>query len=186
MGGGREDEEKRYWQPLTIAEKLIDLTHLEPKRVTCAIDGREDPLLMHARFSNHCFTVSFKDGLHQASHLIMDHKQRRAFDEQRYELSRHLPGIIDDLPNFKVYQARDKNRGSQNFVFSHSIVSLTGTDYSVFFSIKKRGGDAHLDLFVESAYPLNRAQSVKRSGAIRFRVLATKVFKGERVDFAPR
>lgn len=186
MSGGRGSEEKRYWPPLTIGGKLIDLTHLEPKRVTCAINGRDDPLLIHARFSNHCFTVSFEDGLHDETHLIMDHHQRRAFDEQRYQLSSHLPGIIENLPGSKVYQARDKNRGRQNFVFSHSIVSLTDTDYSVFFSINKRGGDAHLDLLVESAYPLSKAQAGKRTGAIRFRVLATKVFRGQRVDFAPR
>ena len=183
-GGGGEG--KRYWPPLRVGDRHIDLSHLEPRRTACEIEGRDEPLLIQARFSNHCFTVSFEDGVHDPSHLIMDHNQRRAFDEQRYELSGHLPGVIDNLPSCKVYQARDKNRGRQNFVYSHSIVSLADADYSVFFSIKKIGGNAHLDLFVESAYPLAKTQAGKRTGAIRFRVLVTKVFRGQRVDFAPR
>lgn len=182
-GGG---EKQRYWPPLRIADRDIDLAHLEPRRTKCAIEGRDDPLLIQVRFSNHCFTVGFEDGVHDPSHLIMDHTQRRAFDEERYLLSSKLPEIVDSFPSCKVYQARDKNRGKQNFVYSCSIAGLTGMDYSVFFSLKKTGGETHLDLFVESAYPLAKAQAGKRTGAIRFLVLATKVFRGQRVDFAPR
>lgn len=186
MRDGLPEEKRRYWPPLKIGEKDIDLTHLEPRRIKCALEGRDDPLQIQVRFSNHCFTVRFLDDVHDVAHLVMDHNQRRAFDEERYLLSANLPEIVDSLPDCKVYQARDKNRGKQNFVYSSSIVGLAGVDYSVFFSISKTAGDTQLGLFVESAYPLAKNQAGKRTGAIRFRVLATKVFRGQRVDFAPR
>lgn len=50
---------------------------------------------------------------------------------------------------------------------------------------KKEGMD--LRLTVESAYPVDEPSKLPaKPGAIRFTVLATKVWKGEEVRFAPR
>ena len=116
----------------------------------------------------------------------MDHKTPRAFDQRRYDLSKNLPGIIRALPTIKVHQTPEQ----RNYLYFCALTELEDEEYLVFFSMKRahKGQDHHLELFVESAYPARTGAppTRKRPNAIRFAILALKVYKGEPVRFAAR
>ena len=116
----------------------------------------------------------------------MDHKTPRAFDQRRYDLSKNLPQLIRALPTAKVHQTPER----RNYVYFSVLTELDGEEYLVFFSLKKahKGQNHDLELFVESAYPseMDAVPSRRRPNAIRFAILALKVYKGEPVRFAAR
>lgn len=117
--------------------------------------------------------------------LIMDYKTPRLFDQRRYDLSKNLPGIIRALPMVKVHQTSE----TRNYVYYSSLTELAGMEYRTFFSLNKaREGNYHLELFVESAYPspTGTMSMRRRPRAIRFSMLALKVYEGKPVRFAAR
>ena len=174
---------KPYWPLLRIFGDVIDLSHLEPFTLTCATGARDEALQINVRFSNHCFTEEFDESRHAGDLVVMDHKRKRAFDRFRYDLSKNLPDAIQLLPEVRVHQTFEQ----RNYVYAASITGLEGRIYEVYFTLRKAGGGVDLHLFVESAYAVEYASPrANRPNAIRFKVLAGKVFKGQRVRFAPR
>ena len=173
-----------YWPPLIIGGLTVDLAHLEPFALACAVDGRDNALVINVRFSNHCFTEAFVDGVHSAETIVMDHKTKRAFSQVRYACSRSLPAALARLPSGKVHQTAEQ----RNYVYATTIESDHGELYEIYFTLKKAGGElGDLNLFVESAYPVDVATArPKRPRAIRFKVLALKIFRNEAVRFAAR
>jgi hypothetical protein len=175
-----------YWPPFVINGAAIDLGHLEPLLVACPTPGQLTDLWINVRFSMHCFTEGFDPLRHDPSLKVMDHKKPRAFDPRRYNLSKNLPALIRALPTAKVHQTPEQ----RNYLYFCVLAELAGEEYLVFFSMKKahKGQDHHLELFVESAYPARAGAtpSRKRPNAIRFAILALKVYKGEPVRFAAR
>jgi len=179
-----------YWPPLTIDGAAIDLMHLEPRHLSCPIKERAEGLEINVRFSNHCFTEAFDPASHGQDLIVMDHLRPRAFDRRRYELSRHLPAMVAALPGATVHQTPER----RNFLYCVTLPEPVqpGPEadgiYQMFFTLRKaaKASRQQLDLFVESAYAGPGTVRVKRPNAIRFAVLAWKVYKGEAIRFAPR
>jgi hypothetical protein len=177
-----------YWPPLTIDGAAIDLAHLEPITLGCPVKERAEGLEINVRFSNHCFTEAFDPASHGQDLLIMDHLRQRAFDRRRYELSRHLPAMVAALPAATVHQTPER----RNYLYCVTLPGPveSGPDglYQMFFTLRKaaKASPQQLELFVESAYAGPGTVRVKRPNAIRFTVLAWKVYKGEAIRFAPR
>ncbi len=76
----------------------------------------------------------------------------------------------------------------RNYVYVVAL-AVEEVDYEIYFMLQRAGKKEGMDLrlTVESAYPVDEPSKLPaKPGAIRFTVLATKVWKGEEVRFAPR
>jgi hypothetical protein len=105
----------------------LDLAHLEPRELVFFVRNLNCALAIDVKFTNHCFTVDFKDGVHDPRHLIWDHKRRRTFDPERHELSRMLPDLVDALPNAAVYLTPT----DRNYVYLANMVAPDGRLYPI-------------------------------------------------------
>ncbi|MGE7157545.1 hypothetical protein ACQKJ1_28010 [Methylorubrum rhodesianum] len=164
----------------TIDGVALDLAHLEPRLLSFFVQKVARELSIDVRFSNHCFTCKFEDGRHAATHLIMDHKNRRAYDPERHELSRQLPAIVEALPTASVYMTPT----DRNYVYLGNVTTADGQQYPMYFNLRRApaGHQQQLLMVVESAYPVaDRLQVLAGTTKISFPVLCAKVYRGERV-----
>jgi hypothetical protein len=134
---------------------------------------RTKRLSILVNFSCHCFTERF-GGLEATAYRYRG--ELRSFDEPRYALSFKLPGIIRAIADKKVLFSRETN---------YLIVELTNQDempvrYAVFFDLKKASDARHdLVMTIESAYVKDALP--KHLDKIRFRILAGKIARGEKI-----
>lgn len=167
-----------YFPSLTIDGQAIDLAHLEPLSLAFEVERLEGrTIAIDVKFSNHCYTEVFAPDRHDPAYIVMDRGQRRVFDPRRHELSRHLPEIVRFLPGRSVHITRP----GRNYVYVAQI-EMAGSDYAMFFHLKRNGGRHDLAMMVESAYPLTDRQAVLRGTVkVSFAVLCAKTFRGEQV-----
>ncbi|MET7246040.1 hypothetical protein ABZT49_22060 [Methylobacterium sp. EM32] len=164
----------------TIDGVTLDLAHLNPRRLTLFVQKLARELAIDVRFSNHCFTCKFEAGRHATTHLIMDHKQQRAYDAERHELSHRLPEMVDALPTASVYLTPT----DRNYVYIANVTTTDGRQYPMYFSLRRGspGHLSHLFLVVESAYPVaERRHVLAGTTKISFPVLCAKIYRGEPV-----
>ncbi len=110
----------------------------------------------------------------------MDHKQPRAYDAKRHELSYQLPAVIDALPSASVYLTPT----DRNYVYIANVALPDGEQYPMYFTLRRapREHRAQLLMVVESAYPVrDRRQVLAGTTKISFAVLCAKVYRGEPV-----
>jgi len=105
-----------YWRvelPQTFLARLTgrgrNLAHLEPVIIACPAKAPQNQFTINVRYSKHCFTVAFDPRRHKPKWMIMDGKQARAFDEERFELSKLLAAMIAALPQADVNQTHERN-----------------------------------------------------------------------------
>ena len=117
--------------------------------------------------------------MHQANPLPISHvpaHESRAFDPVRYGLSKALPELLRTLPERRIAQTRTG---------SLVRIELVGQgEYGIFFLLTKEGKSS-CELFVMSAYPLERGQRVSTTGEMKFAVALAKVMRGEKPKFPP-
>ena len=164
-----------------VADTDVDVEHLAPFVIVGALPkGEEIKILIE--FASHCWTEDYDTARHERRLKIMDHKRPRAFDPDRYELSRSLAGIIRELPGQKCYITP----AERNYMSFDSRVRLpNGEDYRVFFSIKNKKGKWNrvryrLELFVESAYP---TKDPKLGSETSFPNIVSHALRGEMVKY---
>jgi hypothetical protein len=143
------------WRQFEFEGKIYDLRHLHPISIRYEQSAKGDrPALFYnvdIIFSLHCFTRGFQPGEEPETALFYgDARETRIFDFQRYELSKRLPEIIQDLPRRKCYHT-----GKGNF-FPVDIINAEDRsfiEYDIFFtasrSARKKG---IINLYVQSAY----------------------------------
>lgn len=169
-----------YWPDHLITGSLLDLSHLEPFTLACEVRNLQRVLTIDVKFSNHCFTEDFKEGQHDPALRIMDGKRHRAFNQRRYDLSSHLPGLVRSLPDCAVWQTP----AERNYMYFMTLTDASGHDYQMFFHLKKARKPVDLSLMVESAYPIeSAAEQVRKSNKVRFPVLCAKVFQSQPLLF---
>jgi hypothetical protein len=160
------------WQPFLHQNVAYDLSHLHPRSIIYeqpAEDGK--PAIQYpveVSFSLHCFTRGIEESERPDRTLLYsDSRETRVFDFQRYELSKQLTDIVQDLARRKCY-----NTGKGNF-FTVVVTGDQGqeVEYDIFFEAS-RSPKKGLVLFVQSAY-LRDAQhgSKPRAKPIRFYVI---------------
>jgi hypothetical protein len=128
-------------------------------------------------FSLHCFTYKIKDDS-ETTLFYKDSRETRVFCFERYELSKKLPQIIQDIFERNCYHT-----GHSNY-FVAELLDMKGKkiEYQVYFSISKSTEKkGRLTLYVQSAYPNTKNPSVKKKKPIRFRVLAHNVLMGKKI-----
>jgi hypothetical protein len=141
------------WKPFQFRGKVLDLAHLHPRSLTYQQPAKGNAPARVYRvdviFGLHCFTRGRDQEAPQEKALLYgDDRETRVFDFVRYELSKRLPEIIEDLPQRKCYHT-----GKGNF-FSVEIVSGDGSvvEYDVFFAASRSSTKGKINLFVQSAY----------------------------------
>lgn len=142
-----------WWRPFNHQGKVYDLTHLHPRTVVYEQAAKGDKpshrYTVEVIFGLHCFTRRIEVANPPDAALIYaDNREPRVFDFRRYQLSRLLPDIIEDLPHGKCYHT-----GKGNF-FSIEITEENGqrVEYNVFFAASRSSRKGVINLFVQSAY----------------------------------
>ncbi|MVT01054.1 hypothetical protein [Devosia marina] len=151
------------------------LDHLDPFQFALAVDQASYTVEVH--FSCHCFTEEI--AAHHTPDLYYSHAgERRAFNMDRYDQSKLLPGLIASLGNRSVYYTRQVN-----YFFLRDMPNLVGP-YVVFFDpakAKKTGVDVLLN--VQSAYC--KPGMTDRAAPVRFTTLVEATAKANPVNRGP-
>jgi hypothetical protein len=141
------------WKPFEFHGVVYDLTHLHPKsavyRQAASGDKPEREYRVEVIFSMHCFTRGKKDGERPDDALLYrDSRECRVFDFRRYQLSQHLPVIVEEL-----YRRKCHHSGKGNF-FVVEIVTEEGekVEYDIFFAVSRAAKKGVVNLYVQSAY----------------------------------
>lgn len=158
------------WNAFTLADKTYDLSHLHPTEQLLHIPARgkavERNFTIAISYSLHCFTRRVKEGEQILDDLwYRDDREKRVFDETRWQLSFHLPEIVTTLDN-----RRCLHTGREEFVTVQILHEGKNLEYAVFFTISKgKKSGADLNLFVNSAH--ERTAVLKYTKPIRFQFI---------------
>jgi len=139
-------------------------------------------------FSNHCYTREVKpDEEADGEHIVMDGKNSRLMDAERYQLSlKHLPKMITELRQRKIKSSRE------NYVTVEIHPSEAGgasRNYVVFFDVKKDVKRRRRALLrVKSAYVLERplTKREREEKPIGFSVLLKRAMEAPQRQTATR
>lgn len=153
-----------YWRTFLYRGKSYDHSHLYPHTITYVrpAEGSDPPrpYTVKISYSMHCFTRECKTGeTPDPALLYSDDRETRVFDFNRWELSRHLPGIIKGLMGRKCFHT-----GYRNF-FTVELINEADkaiVKYEIFFEVSRSTQKGILNLFVQSAYVRDTPEAGKR------------------------
>ena len=169
-----------------IVHPPLDLSHLAPFRFTADSAKAGKPLVIFARFSNHCYSEAFDPGSHDPNGAaIMDGRKRRVFSPLRHRLSFLLPELIKCLsaPGIRVHETAAR----RNWMYAVTVdIPEAGTRYQIFFDLRRapaeRRQSQDLEMMVESAYPADPERARPNIlGRVGFLLLAGSVYTGQKV-----
>jgi hypothetical protein len=137
------------WQAFVHEDKNYDLSHLRSVTIVYEQPAKGGKAArkyeVEVEFSCHCFTRGLP-GEGSVDDKLLYGDERRIFDFQRYELSKLLPGIVEQLPHRECFHADTR----QDNFFSLEQQNGEAT-YEIYFKAD-RVGKGRLKLFVQSAY----------------------------------
>ena len=152
------DYEVQKWASFTLDSTNYDFSHLNAKKHTFSHPVRNEDYTLYFTISHHAFTRSIKENEVVLKRFLYPYPQDlRIFDKSRYELSKLLPQIIENLPDQFCYH------GGYSRYCSCKIEDETGskTFYQVVYRTWKEKGK--MRFHIESAYPLpNGVGKVKK------------------------
>jgi len=192
-------EKDRSWSDIKAQEQIIgngvscSLMHLQDVECHFRIPARgkypELEIILIVIVSRRCVSWGPKRGekidfsIYGEDRRIIDEKGvHRCFDEARYLLSLHLPGI------FKTFVERDcLFTGRRNWL-TVEVLDSDGErqDYEIFFRIFRKSKRT-LSIFADSAYVRDPGVGGKmpapliRGAKVRAKTLMTKTLRGERI-----
>jgi hypothetical protein len=137
----------------TIEDQAVHVPHLAPHVIRYPLP-RGDIIGVKVIYSSHCWTEAYDNGVHSPALMkIMDGTRPRVFNSVRFGESKYLEGLLQALPQHKMYLTpSERNYG----VYSATEI-INGSAYTAFFTlVKDRGKLAKirhsLVMRVESAY----------------------------------
>lgn len=143
------------WPPYAHGAGTYDLSHLYPARFTLSFTARAGyaarDVEIRVGYSSHVFTTRCVSGEQPHAAYSKAH-DARVFCPIRYRLSFTLPALVGNLGNRRCYATRHKN----HFIVNALEALPSGTEYWVFFNLRRVDKADALRLFVESAYPGER------------------------------
>jgi hypothetical protein len=141
------------------------IVYIEPAKAGKA----EKEFRVDISYGLHCFTRGLDLGVSELNY--QDVRETRTFDFKRYELSKLLPGIIQDL-----HTRRCMHTGHGNF-FVIEVIAASGVkeNYEVYFEVKrsKTKGVAHL--YLQTAYVRDVGVSKSTQKISLFVILYNKI-----------
>jgi hypothetical protein len=131
-------------------------------------------------FSMHCFTTTeyAEDGTWPREREYRDSREARLFDEERYELSKHLPEIVRGISNRQCFLDPENDR---DYFLVERIGEEESRSYHVFFKLSQAASKKQMTLYVKSAYVPDRPARPKKPTPVRFSVIAHNVKIGKSV-----
>jgi hypothetical protein len=165
-----------YWKPLVVGSVTYDLSHLEPFQFHVMPWGMTEVVTVNTRFHDHCFTEAFDPLKHQkpvSSSQYSPH-EKRAFDPERYELSKNLPEFVRQICGKKITSTRNGNLAR--------VELANGDKYAIFFTLR-RANNRRADLFVVSAFRWQRSDAVASTGSMKFDVALSKILQRKPLKF---
>ena len=147
------------WKDFTYNGKVFELGHLAPftMELERSEKGNRPAVIfkVNVEFSFHCFTSKLPESPFDPKLKYSDAREVRAFDFERYELSKHLPDIVRSLTRRQCLHT-----GHGNFV-TIDVVTADGETkkYYIFFEPSKSALRGRLKLYIQSAYVPTRAVS---------------------------
>lgn len=162
------------WKPFTYENITYDLTHLHPKIILynqiTTPQKKESFYNVQIIYSLHCFTrKKLSDEPENKLLFYKDSRETRLFDFTRYELSKQLPSIVENLNLKKCYHT-----GKGNF-FVVELINHEGKkeEYEVYFEASRSSTRGVINLYVQSAYARDKkhASARPKKKPIRFEII---------------
>ena len=168
------DNEVQQWKDFNIEADRYNFSHLNARKLNFSHPERNENYTLYFTFSHHVFTRSIKEDEYVEPSLIYPHPSDiRAFDTLRFELSMHLPHIVETLPNQFCYHGGYSRYCSCKI----SLVNRGDMYYQVVYRVWKTRGK--MRFHVESAYPLDeRPRKVKK---VNFWVICHNLLTGKKL-----
>lgn len=167
--------------------EVFDLSHLNEKiqKYVWAQTGSNAEKVFHARtnYSCHCFTRREIPGdpidQRYTDNGCCTRNENRVFDERRYELSKELPRIMENLVGAPCYHT---DRGNLLNVAilnrEREVIRLR-----IYFAVSKLSVRGMLDMIVQSAFPNDGDGPVPLppgNKKIRFEVVLQRIMAGKK------
>jgi len=139
------------WEAFKHQGVEYDLSHLHPALIQYVQSGTasqpEKIYTVEVFYSLHCFSKTLEPTADPRLNYS-DARETRTFDFRRYEFSKQLPQILQDL-----HSKRCMHTDKGNF-FVIEIISANGAteDYEVYFDVQRSNKNGVARLFVQSAY----------------------------------
>jgi len=156
----------------------IDLSHIEPFVTHFQPRDWHETATVRVIFNNHCFSRAYKPGIDNKTKLLSkaftNKTEQRVFCHQRHALSYYLPNYIRSLGNKRIASTREGNMVR--------LETPEHIDYAIFFTLR-RLNSRRAEVFVVSAYALNKGQRPADTGEMKFDLALAKVLRGEKPKF---
>ncbi|WP_392340123.1 heat-shock protein [Moritella marina] len=168
------DHEVQQWKSFYIDETEFDFSHLNACKHTFQHPERNESYTLFFTFSHHVFTRGLKEEENLDLLSIYPYpSDQRAFDVTRFELSKHLPQIVELLPEKFCYH------GGYSRYCSCKITQDDGTEivYQVVYRVWKERGK--MRFHIESAYPLQ--ERLGRVKKVNFWVICYNLLHGKKL-----
>jgi hypothetical protein len=169
------------WRPFSYNHITYDLSHLDEFVCTYVQPEKNGlparSLQVKIEFSFHCFTHDPKptDPPGLLYPFPRDLSRRRAFDFDRWHLSKQLPGVIRCLMNQKCRHSAHRNF----FIVTTQDLHGNTVQYEVFFRVAL-DSNGQLVMNVESAYVRDRVGSKQPDkGSVYFNMILTAALDGK-------
>lgn len=173
------------WKYIDFEGQRYDLSHLQDFQFEVvrppSDKGAGWSIKIDVTFSWHCYTRA--PGKTETVKIQTQGKEQRCFCPVRFEHSKRLPEIIQDLSERKILQT-----GKGNYI-TIEVVDHDGKviDYEIYFDLRKQGRKQPLKLVVESAYlrepSAETTRQKRKRQPIRFRVLVHNTHHGKKIRY---
>lgn len=178
--------EIQAWKKFSLNGADYDLSHLDACQLKYYdIQDPDKPIIYEfiVTYAMHCFTEDFKDLSEEEKSrpCYSSHVESRPFSLSRYELSKHLPKIVQSLGSKESLIFHGKNN---NYVALVRGLSGNKPDFGYLVAFRVFRESKKLRLHVQSAYPLS--QEYRGGKKVRFLLIAEKLLQGKELPKAPR
>jgi len=167
-------EEIISWRPFSYKEEVYSLSHLDAH--IAEYTDKEGKIYKYiVTYSFHCFAKDVP-GLSEAENdqlIYQTRKDKRHFNFERYELSKHLPKIIRSLGEEPICF-----HGGHNRFIRYKIQDDEGNAINYFIAFKSFKEKKRLRLHIESAYPVSPEEKGKLK-KINFFTIAHNTLHGK-------
>ena len=164
-----------------IDAELIHVPHLAPHVVLFNMP-QGDVIGIKVIYSSHCWSESYNPLIHiPLPKIIMDGAAARVFSSLRFEDSRMLGVLLNDLAYRKIYWTPS----DRNFGIYNATAIIDGLAYTAFFTLRKERGKLNdkrhsVVMRIESAY---HAPQPSKGMKIKAAVAIDAVLKGRKLAY---
>lgn len=165
------------WRDFSLDGISYSLSHLNAQRIDYQDSGRSMTYRFIVTYGLHCFTKDLKELSAEQTQRLMYHgpRESRSFNFERYELSKHLPAIIESLGSKKTLVC---HAGYGKFA-AVRILGDDGREINYFVPFVAFREKKKLRLHVQSAYP--KPEGIGRVRKVNFFAIAHNLLQNRKL-----